>query len=268
MAAAERPALLSTLRVGGGSASREIAVLATPGRTPDVLWLGGFRSDMTGTKAEALALWCEWHGRGVVRFDYSGHGRSSGAFEEGTIGRWLEDAEAVLRHMTHGPTILVGSSMGGWIALLIAMRLARAEPGRIAGLVLIAPAPDFTERLLWSELSPAEQVEIETTGVLHVSSAWSEPYPVTRALIQDGRRHQVLDGPIETGAPVHIIQGLLDEEVPWRHALSIIDQIARDDVVATLVKDGDHRLSRPEDIKRILAAVEEIAQDPAGVALR
>ena len=247
------------LVVGGEADRREIAVLTTEGAGPDVLWLGGFRSDMGGSKAEALAAWGEGAGRRVVRFDYSGHGRSSGLFGDGTIGRWLEEAEAVLGAFTRGPTVLVGSSMGGWIALLLAIRLAKTEPGRVAGLVLVAPAPDFTEALIWDHLSPAEQVELETTGELLMPSPWSAPWPLTRALVHEGRAHLILDQPIETGAPVHILQGIRDEEVPWRHALRIVDGIARDDVVVTLIKDGDHRLSRPEDIERILAAVAAIA---------
>jgi pimeloyl-ACP methyl ester carboxylesterase len=155
--------------------------------------------------------------------------------------------------------VLVGSSMGGWIALLVAIGLAQSQPGRIGGLVLVAPAPDFTETLIWERLSPAEQVEVETTGQLMMPSPWSDPYPLTRGLIRDGREHLILDTPIETGAPVHILQGIRDEEVPWRHALRVVEGIARDDVVVTLVKDGDHRLSRPEDIARMLDAVAAIA---------
>ena len=195
-----------------------------------------------------------------MRFDYSGHGESGGRFEDGTITRWLEDALAVFETHAQGPQIAVGSSMGGWIALLLARALAGrvAVNATLAGLVLIAPAPDFTEALMWNEFSPEVKREIGENGSWQRPSAYGEePYPITRALIEDGRKHLLLGGLIETGCPVRILQGVKDEDVPWQHATELVSRIARDDVVLTLVKDGDHRLSRPEDIDRLIAAVAE-----------
>lgn len=248
------------LVVGSGVDARRIAVRVSAGAGPTILWLGGFRSDMTGSKAEALAADAARRGRAFVRFDYSGHGASGGAFETGTIGRWLEEAEAVVAAHAPGPLLLVGSSMGGWIALLLARALAaRGAAGRIAGLVLVAPAPDFTEALMWPNFTPAMQAELMETGVVLRPSDYGEPYPITRALIEDGRRHLVLGGPIDIAAPVRILQGCADADVPWRHAMALAECLPFGDVVITLVKDGDHRLSRPEDLARLLAAVDEIA---------
>jgi pimeloyl-ACP methyl ester carboxylesterase len=218
-------------------------------------------SDMNGTKAAALDAWAQAHGRACVRFDYSGHGESGGAFMDGTIGRWLEDSLAVFRQLCRGPQVLVGSSMGGWLALLLTRELqrgaARTDPS-VAGLVLIAPAVDFTEELMWKRFSAATRREIEETGVWMRPSQYSEePYPITRQLIEEGRNHLLLGGLIETGCPVRILQGVQDADVRWDHAVDLVARFARDDVVLTLVKDGDHRLSRPEDIERMLAAVAE-----------
>ena len=247
------------LTVGEGLASRRIAFLGRAGTGPSVVWLGGFRSDMRATKAEALDAWARAHGRAFLRFDYSGHGESEGRFEDGTITRWLEDSLAVISK-TDAPLILVGSSMGGWLALLAARHLA-AQGRALAGLVLIAPAPDFTERLMWAGLDAAAKQAIDTKGVYLQPSAYSpEPVPITRALIEDGRRHLMLDGPIRSHAPVHILQGMEDADVPWRHAMTLTEHFAGDPVVVTLIKDGDHRLSRPQDIERIIAAVEGICE--------
>jgi pimeloyl-ACP methyl ester carboxylesterase len=243
----------------------EIAVRHLPGRPPGVFWLGGFNSDMAGTKAVALAEWGERTGRAVTRFDYMGHGESTGRFEDGTIGLWLADARAVLERFSTERTILVGSSMGGWIALLLARELRRTAPGlaaRIAGMVLIAPATDFTERLMWARFPPEARATLEREGVWHRPSEYGEPYPITRALIEEGRNHLLFDnGEVETGCPVHILQGVADEDVPWQHAVDLVSHLTRDDVVLTLVKDGDHRLSREEDIARLIAAVEGITRD-------
>ena len=241
------------------SGKHRIAVEVVEGDPPAVLWLGGFRSDMTGGKAMALAAWGERVGRKVVRFDYRGHGASDGAFEEFVVGDWLADARLVAEHEAEGPTVAVGSSMGGWIALLLAReRLAAGRP--LAGLVLIAPAADFTERLMWPSLPAGYRRQIEDEGVAHMPSQYGDPYPLTRRLFEDGRRHLLYgDTPIETGCPVHILQGVMDEDVPHAHALELVERLAHDDVVLTLVKDGDHRLSRDEDIARLIAAVEEIA---------
>jgi len=226
---------------------------------PGLFWLGGFKSDMKGTKADALDRWAAQEGRACTRFDYSGHGESSGDFADGTIGRWLEESLAVYRQFAQGPQVIVGSSMGGWLALLLA-RALRGEPGvaPIAGMVLLAPAVDFTEALMWTQFSDAIRREIETKGFWLRPSEYSEaPYPITRALIEDGRKHLLLGGLIETGCPVHILQGVQDPDVPWRHAEELVTHLAGGDVVLTLIKDGDHRLSRPEDIERLIGAVKE-----------
>ncbi|MDR3513708.1 MAG: alpha/beta hydrolase [Caulobacteraceae bacterium] len=224
------------------------------GDGPTVVWLGGFRSDMAGTKAQALADWALAVGRAYVRFDYFGHGESSGDFAEGTVTRWRADALAVIDALTEGPLVLVGSSMGAWLACLAG--LARLE--RIAGLALVAPAADFTERLIWAELEPAARRAIERNGVWLRPSAYGDPYPISRALIEDGRRWQILPGPVGIKAPVRILQGGADPDVPWRHALDLALALEAEDLVFTLARDGDHRLSRPQDIARLIAAVEEL----------
>jgi pimeloyl-ACP methyl ester carboxylesterase len=229
------------------------------GADPGLFWLGGFKSDMKGTKAEALDRWAESVGRACVRFDYSGHGESDGAFTDGTIGRWLEESLAVYRHYARGPQIVIGSSMGGWLALLLARELADRKSGApIAGMVLIAPAVDFTEELMWKQFTETTKNEVEKKGVwLRPSAYGEEPYPITRQLIEDGRNYLLLGGLIETRCPVHILQGVQDPDVPWRHAVELVSRFSRDDVVLTLIKDGDHRLSRPEDIDRLITAVKE-----------
>jgi pimeloyl-ACP methyl ester carboxylesterase len=251
---------LKTLTVGTAVDARPIAVRSRSGAGPGLFWLGGFKSDMRGTKAEALDAWADRNGRALVRFDYSGHGESGGSFAEGTIGRWLEESAAVFRQCCQGPQVAIGSSMGGWIALLLAQQLARqggAGP-TLAGLVLIAPAVDFTEELMWKRMPPDVQHQIMDKGVWTRPSAYDPGgYPITRKLIEEGRNHLLLGGMIETGCPVRILQGVQDEDVPWQHVIELTSRFARDDVVLTLVKDGDHRLSRPEDIERLIAAVAE-----------
>ena len=226
---------------------------------PGLFWLGGFKSDMKGTTAEALDRWAEQCGRACVRFDYSGHGESGGDFLDGTIGRWLEESVAVYTAFARGPQVVIGSSMGGWLALLLARRLRDMnDAAPLAGMVLIAPAVDFTEELMWKQFPANVRKEIETKGSWLRPSAYGEdPYPITRGLIEEGRRHLLLGELIETGCPVHILQGVQDPDVPWRHAVELVSRFSRDDVVLTLIKDGDHRLSRPEDIERIIAAVVE-----------
>lgn len=242
-----------------GNDERRLAVEARPATTrpqdPAIVWLGGFRSDMRGGKAERLDAACAEAGRACVRFDYSGHGESSGRFEDGTISTWLADALAVIEAHVDRPSVLVGSSMGGWITLLAARALA-GTPRAPAGIVLIAPAPDFTERLMWENFPRDIRDTILRDGVYHAPSEYGDPTPITRALIEDGRRHLILDEPIVTGCPVHILQGMQDPDVPWRHALATAERIAHDGVTLTLVKDGDHRLSREEDLERLVAAVE------------
>jgi pimeloyl-ACP methyl ester carboxylesterase len=252
---------LKFLHIGEGAARHGVAVRALAGGPPGLLWLGGYKSDMLGTKAVALADWAARNGRACVRFDYSGHGESEGAFTDGTIGRWLADSLAVFDDFCRGPQILIGSSMGGWLALLMARELRRRggdSSGSIAGMVLIAPAVDFTEELMWKRFTPEIRRELAEKGVWERPSQYSpEPYLVTRQLIEEGRNHLILGSMIETGCPVRILQGVEDPDVPWQHAVALTSRLASDDVVLTLVKDGDHRLSRPEDIERMLGAVAE-----------
>jgi len=246
---------LSHLDVDG----RSIAVRACPGQSPGVMWLGGFKSDMQGSKAETLARWAMARGQAYLRFDYSGHGESGGAFVDGTISQWLEESLAVFDRATTGPQILVGSSMGGWMALLLARALAARGAARLAGMVLIAPAPDFTEDLMWARFSPEVQQQIRETGRFEKPSEYDDaPYVITRALIEDGRQHRVLGAPFSVGCPVRILQGAVDSDVPWQHAMRLVSCLAEDDVVFSLIKDGDHRLSRPEDLERLVAVVEEL----------
>jgi len=247
--------------VGQDSGARRIAVRARAGGTPGLFWLGGFNSDMKGTKALALDAWAAEHGRAGVRFDYSGHGESGGAFIEGTIGRWLEESIAVFERFCRGPQVVIGSSMGGWMALLLAREIARrgGSGASLAGLVLIAPAPDFTEALMWNGFSPEIRREIETKGVWPRPSQYGEPYPITRALIEEGRNHLLLGSAIDVGCPVRILQGAQDPDVPWQQAFALAHRLPSDDVVLTMIQDGDHRLSRPQDIARIIAAVAEIS---------
>src|ERR1700731_4709100 len=256
-ASGQQPAFIE---VGKDTATRRIAVRARAGGAPGLFWLSGFNSDMRGTKALALDAWAAEHNRACVRFDYSGHGESGGVFIDGTIGRWLEESVAVFEQFCTGPQVVIGSSMGGWIALLLARELARRPAGRasLAGLVLIAPAPDFTEELMWKGFSPEIRREIESRGVWLRPSAYGEPYPITRTLIEEGRSHLLLGSAIDVGCPVRILQGAQDPDVPWRHAFALADRLPSDDVVLTMVQDGDHRLSRPQDIARILAAVAEV----------
>lgn len=253
---------LKSIDVDTGGASRRIAVRLRKGGPPGVVWLGGFKSDMQGSKAAALDAWAQDKGRGCIRFDYSGHGESGGDFADGTIGAWLADSLAVFDAFARGPQILVGSSMGGWLALLLARELRRraGAPAQasVAGMVLVAPAVDFTEELMWKQFSAAVRRQIETEGFWNRPSAYDPGgYPITRGLIEEGRDHLLLGGLIETGCPVRILQGVQDPDVPWDHAVELSSRLAHDDVVLTLVKDGDHRLSRPEDIERLIAAIEE-----------
>lgn len=225
---------------------------ATSGVT--FVWLCGFKSDMTGGKALAVEAWAKAAGHGALLFDYSGHGQSGGKFEEGTISAWREDALAAIDAQTEGPLVLVGSSMGGWMALLAGL----ARPERVKALVLIAPAPDFTEKLMWPEFSPEEQAEILHEGFTLRPSAYGEPYPITRALIEDGRQWSILDKDIPFSGPVRILQGMRDPDVPWGHALALTQALTAEDLVLHLIKDGDHRLSRDEDIARLLAVCAEV----------
>ena len=250
------------IEVGEGSGRRRIAVRARAGNGPGLFWLGGFNSDMRGTKALALDAWAAEQGRACIRFDYSGHGESGGAFVDGTIGRWLEEGLAVFEQFCRGPQVVIGSSMGGWMALLLARAIANRDvkEATLAGLVLIAPAPDFTEQLMWNAFSDEVREEIRTKGVWMRPSEYGDgaPYPITRALIEEGRNHLLLGSAIEVGCPVRILQGAQDPDVPWQHAFALAHRLPAEDVVLTMIQDGDHRLSRPQDIARIMAAVAEI----------
>jgi len=247
------------LTVGTGEAARRIAVRVRQGGGPPVVWLGGFRSDMTATKATALDAWASQRGRTLIRFDYAAHGASSGTFTECTISSWLEDAQAVLAAYAAEAPILVGSSMGGWIACLAARD--RANGGQAtAGLVLIAPALDFTEELIWNRLGEAARAMLIRDGILRRPSDYgSEPDPITLNLIDDGRRHCMLGDTVDPACPVHILQGMRDTDVPYTHAPKILGRLPAEDTVLTLIADGDHSLSRPQDIARLIAAVDEIA---------
>ncbi|MEM7638400.1 MAG: alpha/beta hydrolase [Pseudomonadota bacterium] len=220
------------------------------------VWLSGFKSDMTGTKVTVLEDWAEQAGHGFLAFDYSGHGVSDGAFEDGTISAWREDALAAIEHLTDGALILVGSSMGGWMALLSALALK----DRVAGMVLIAPAPDFTQKLMWPEFSAEQQAEIMQQGRTLRPSDYGDPYPITRALIEDGAQWALLDASIDLTCPIRILQGQQDPDVPWAHAFRLVDALVSEDLVFSLIKDGDHRLSRDQDITRLLTTCGELAE--------
>jgi pimeloyl-ACP methyl ester carboxylesterase len=238
----------------------EIAYRRIEGAAPGVVWLGGYRSDMLGTKAETLSAWAERTGRAFLRFDYSGHGESGGVFAEGTISKWLGESLAVFRRLTEGPQVLVGSSMGGWVALRLIQELSKAGEGdRIAGLVLLAPAPDFTAELIEPALTKKQKRELAEKGYFEEKSEYSpEPNVYTRALIEDGRQNLVMTGPIDTHCPVHILQGMADPDVPHTHALKLVSLLPADDMTLSLIPNGDHRLSRPEDLDLLVRAVEGV----------
>lgn len=248
------------LELGSGEERRRIAYLHQEGGSgAPVVWLGGFVSDMRATKAEALASWARAAGRAYLRFDYAGHGESSADFARWTISHWLEDALAVITARCKSRPVLVGSSMGGWLALLAAGRL-RGTALAPSGMVLIAPAVDFTEELMWARMPAGIRDTIMREGVWLRQSAYSpDPTPITRGLIEDGRRHLMFGGEIRTGCPVHILQGMQDPDVPWQQALKLVEHLSGDPVVLTLIKDGDHRLSTPPDLARLQAAIAGMA---------
>jgi pimeloyl-ACP methyl ester carboxylesterase len=239
-----------------------IAVRHRNGKSPGVVWLGGFRSDMLGTKAETLDGWAAENGHAFTRHDYSGHGESGGAFRDGTISLWLAQSLAVFRERTVGPQILVGSSMGGWIALRMVQELQKAGIGdRVAGLLLLAPAPDFPSELMEPQLNEVQRRDLAEKGYFEEHSKYSpEPNIYTRALFEDGAANRVLDGIIDTHCPVHILQGMADPDVPYSHALRLVEHLPADDVTVSLVRDGDHRLSRPQDLKMMIAALEGLIE--------
>ena len=256
------------LNVGCADNARRIAYLHEPARREGqtgLVWLQGFKSDMVSLKASAIAEWAAGKGVGLTRFDYSGHGRSDGEFENGTISRWLEEAVAMFRQVASGPQILVGSSMGAWLALLVLRALQRedvAEAGRVRGLVLIAPAWDMTQTLMWERFSDDVRETLQTQGVWLRPSRYEDgDYPITRQLIEDGRKHLIAEGePLKPGCPVRILHGMADPDVPWQHGLRLVDVLAGPDVRITLIKDGEHRLSRPDDLEILTATLDEILQ--------
>jgi pimeloyl-ACP methyl ester carboxylesterase len=259
---------LQFLTVGEGKQKRRIACLQQPATRPGqpgLIWLCGFKSEMTSTKAAALAEWAGKEGIACARFDYSGHGQSDGAFEDGTISRWLEEAHAVFAELTQGPQVLVGSSMGGHIALLLLRQLMAAsseDAGRITALVLIAPAWDMTE-LMWTNLSENARNEMMDKGVYLRPSRYGDgPYPITRSLIEDGRQHLIGTEPFDPGRPVHIMHGLQDPDVPWEHTLDLVAHLSGDWTRVSMVPDGEHRLSRPEDIALLLEIIDGLVRSP------
>ncbi|MEQ1614735.1 MAG: alpha/beta fold hydrolase [Hyphomicrobiaceae bacterium] len=261
MSAEPQPQMIDVDTAGS---RRAIATLVSPGSAPGLMWLPGFKSDMLSTKASALAEWAAARGLASTRFDYSGHGQSGGRFEDGTIGRWLEEAAAVFTRLTQGPQIVVGSSMGGYIALLLLKRLLRdapADAARIKGLMLIAPAWDMTQELMWNRFADDTKIEIEATGVWLRPSAYGEPYPITRGLIEDGRNNLIGSAPWNPGRPVHILHGKLDPDVPWQHTVALESILEGDWTHTTWVEDGEHRLSRPEDIELMFKAIGEMTGD-------
>jgi pimeloyl-ACP methyl ester carboxylesterase len=232
-----------------------IAYHRTPGRTPGVVFLGGFMSDMTGSKATTLEAFCRARGQAFVRFDYFAHGASSGEFAEATIGRWKDDALAVIDALTEGPQVLVGSSIGGWVMLLA----ARERPERVKALVGIAAAPDATEDLMWAQFPEPAQIALMRDGQIRVPSDYDERgYLITRKLIEDGRRNLVLRAPLPVACPVRLLHGMEDKDVPWELSLRLAGHLASPDVTVTLVKGGDHRLSSEADLARLCATVESL----------
>jgi pimeloyl-ACP methyl ester carboxylesterase len=231
-----------------------LAYCATEGRSPGIVFLGGFGSNMNGAKALAVEAAALSRGHAFLRLDYRGHGQSDGNFAEATIGDWLEDALCVFDRATSGPQIVIGSSMGGWIALLLAL----ARPERIRGLIGIAAAADFTERLIWNTLSEANRERLLRDGVLMPPSPYGDPIPITLRLIEEGRRHLVLDGPVPFTGPVRLLHGQRDSDIPWSHAILTAEKLAGDDVRTILIKDGDHRLSRPQDIALLIETLDEM----------
>ena len=232
-----------------------IAYVRSPGRAPGLMFLGGFNSDMTGAKATALEAFAQARGQAFLRFDYQGHGRSTGRFEDGTIGTWRDDALAALDRLTEGPQVLVGSSMGGWIMLLLAL----ARPERIAGLVGVAAAPDFTEDRMWARFPDTVKAQLRDTGVYHRPSSYSEtPYPITLRLIEDGRNHLVLRSPLSLGVPLRLLHGMNDPDVPYEVSLAIARHVEAADVQVRLIKAGDHRLSTPADLAVLTGTVAEL----------
>lgn len=256
--------LSGTRHSGAGEASPQAGTLSGPtgvpslayhrltGAGPGLVWLGGFKSDMTGTKATALENWAAARGRAYLRFDYSGHGTSEGRFEDGTIGAWRNDALRILDHLCEGPQVLIGSSMGGWLALLCAL----ARPDKVAGLFLIAPAPDFTEDLMWAEMDEATRAALQRGEPFERPTDYdTAPQVITYRLIEEGRGHLLLGGPIAIDRPVRIVHGMADRDVPWQRSLTLVERLAGGDVTVEFLKSGDHRLSDPASLGHLEAAL-------------
>jgi pimeloyl-ACP methyl ester carboxylesterase len=254
---------LQFLDVGSDKKTRKIAVRMTEGQGTAVIWIGGFKSDMASTKAMAIDAWCKTNGRPMVRMDYAGHGESlgndgkPGQFKDYVFSDWLEDADAVIAQCTSAPPVLVGSSMGGWLSVLLAKRrFEQGIPDSFAGLVLIAPACDFPQELMWPQFPDHVKTEIMEKGYFNLPSAYStEPTPITRALIEDGENNRVFGKTFQVGCPVHILQGMKDPDVPFSHSLKLVEHLPLDPVTVTLINDGDHRLSRDQDIAMLIKAV-------------
>ncbi|MFO1113814.1 MAG: alpha/beta hydrolase [Rhodospirillales bacterium] len=247
------PSATAVPQVLAGADGALLAYHRTSGRSPGVVFLTGYMSDMTGQKAVRLEAFCRARGQAFLRFDYYGHGASSGAFVDGTIGRWADDAILALDRLTEGPQVLVGSSLGGWIMLLA----ARARRQRIAGLLGVAAAPDFTEDLIVPALSPSEREVLNRDGVVPMYSPYDpQPTPVTRLILEEGRQHLLLRAPIPLTCPIRLIHGMMDPDVPWRTSLRLADRLVAEDVEITLVKRGDHRLSEPRDLDRLCDVLE------------
>lgn len=249
------------ITVGEGADARKIAYLVQQGSSPGVLWLQGFMSDMVSTKATALSEWASRTGAALTRFDYTGHGQSGGQFEHGTVSIWLEDAEAVFDRIATGPQVLVGSSMGGYLAMLLQRKLAETDPAaakRIKGILLIAPAWDMTETLMWQQFPEAVRTEIMNKGVWPRPSQYGDPYPITRNLIEDGRQHLFGEGAWAPDCPVRIIHGRLDPDVPFQHSEKLLEMMHGADVELIEVPDGEHRLSRPQDLALLIRTIQSM----------
>jgi pimeloyl-ACP methyl ester carboxylesterase len=249
------------MEIGQGVHGRRIAYRFDAGASDDVpviVWLSGFLSDMASTKVVFLSEWAAQKGYAMLRFDYSGHGVSGGDIEKASTGAWLEEAQAMMALVGARPVILVGSSLGGWISLLLARQLAETGDARLKGLVLIAPAWDMTEKLMWEKMSEGSRSTVMTEGVYYAPSNYDDPYPITKILIEEGRNHLLADGDVPVNAPVRILQGMRDEDVPWEHSAALVDLLATDDVELTLVKSAGHRLSEPEDLQRLARTIEAL----------
>lgn len=255
-----------TMEVGSGDAARTIAYRLQPATRADglgLIWLPGLKSDMVSTKATALAQWAPKHGFGLTRFDYSGHGESSGRFEDAVISDWVEEARAVLERLTTGPQIILGSSTGGHVALVLLRRLLREAPdeaARIKGLVLIAPAWDLTEALMWARATDEQKAHLERDGWYDLPSDYGDPYRITKRFIEDGRTELLSDAPFDPGIPIHVLQGALDDAVPLDHTRRMGEVVLGDRIRLTEIPDGGHSLSRDEDLALLFREVERVAR--------